>query len=56
MLDEIYRVLTAKGIYICITYGTHQYRMPYLDKVKKRINLKYILGSIWLEYNRIYYI
>lgn len=38
MLDHIYRVLTPKGIYICISYGIPEYRMPYLQKVI--INLK----------------
>jgi hypothetical protein len=30
MLNEIYRVLGPKGIYICITYGTPKIRGEYL--------------------------
>ena len=44
MLDDIYRVLSQRGIYICITYGVPEYRMPYLQKVifilKKKIEIK----------------
>ena len=34
MLDEIYRVLNPRGVYICITYGTPKKRIEYLEKVK----------------------
>ncbi len=33
MLKEISRVLTDHGVYICITYGEEELRLPILDKV-----------------------
>ena len=32
MLSEIYRILTPKGIYICVTYGDEEHRMKYFVK------------------------
>ena len=29
MLSEIHRILTPKGIYICVTYGDEEHRMKY---------------------------
>ena len=33
MLSEIHRALTAKGVYIMISYGTPEHRLTYLQKV-----------------------
>eukprot|EP01017_Pseudomicrothorax_dubius_P000311 TRINITY_DN0_c1537_g1_i1.p1 TRINITY_DN0_c1537_g1~~TRINITY_DN0_c1537_g1_i1.p1 ORF type:complete len:223 (+),score=60.38 TRINITY_DN0_c1537_g1_i1:46-714(+) len=32
MLSEVHRILTPKGVYICISYGQPDHRLPYLDK------------------------
>lgn len=34
MLSEIHRVLSPKGVYICISYGIPDHRLLYLEKVK----------------------
>ena len=34
MLKEIYRVLSPKGVYICVTYGFPKIRLEFLKKVK----------------------
>ena len=33
MLNEVYRVLNSKGVYIMISYGQPEHRMCYLEKV-----------------------
>jgi hypothetical protein len=33
MLKEVSRVLSDDGVYICITYGEEELRLPILDKV-----------------------
>ncbi len=30
MLNEIYRVLSGNGVYVCISYGSEDTRKPYL--------------------------
>ena len=32
MLDEIYRVLSANGVYICVSYGLPDMRLSYFNK------------------------
>lgn len=32
MINEIYRVLSPKGIYFAISYGLPEHRFQYLDK------------------------
>ena len=32
-LNEIYRVLGPKGVYICVSYGATKKRIEYLEKV-----------------------
>jgi hypothetical protein len=40
MISEIYRVLSAKGIYIMITFGCKEYRMQYLEKPELEWSIK----------------
>tara|TARA_B110001450_G_C17483093_1_gene425072 strand:+ start:351 stop:722 length:372 start_codon:yes stop_codon:yes gene_type:complete len=32
VLDEIYRVLSANGVYICVSYGLPEMRLSYFNK------------------------
>ena len=61
MLDQIYRVLAPKGIYICVTYGTKDIRYPYLQKVpflkikkkkKKKKILNFFLNFFFFFYKK----
>ena len=38
-LSEIYRVLGPKGVYICISHSQPEYRLPWLENVKKIIQV-----------------
>ena len=37
MLTEINRVLKPSGVYICITYGSPEFRMDYLQKLPWKV-------------------
>lgn len=37
MLSEVYRVLNANGVYICITYGSEEHRKHFLVKFSLKL-------------------
>ena len=50
-LSEISRVLSPKGVYIAVSYGTPENRNCYLDKVFYFYNIiNSFLARIWLDY------
>ena len=40
MLDEIYRVLSANGVYICVSYGLPEMRMVYFNKYDWKVTIQ----------------
>jgi ubiquinone/menaquinone biosynthesis C-methylase UbiE len=47
-LSEIHRVLTPKGIYIVVSYGTPENRLCYLEKV---INFRFLINRSKPEFD-----